>query len=140
MAATPRTYGYGNPAAATSNRGAMPTGNAIGRSGINNPTQKPKPPTQADLIGQQPLPVDQSAQYQQMLAQMQAQMDAMRGYGSQVAGLQAQLNRGYAADPTGRYINQLMQMYAQGPSPNEELLAMLQPRQRTSRLVYGYGM
>ena len=137
-------YGYTTPPSPSPTRATpVPAGGTnISRRGTPSvPTPKVPVPSQADLINQQPLPVDQSAQYQQMLDQYNASMAAMQGYGGQINQMQQQLNRGYAADPGRFAMQRLMGMYGEDPlaAYREQLAEMYRPQPRANRLIYGFG-
>jgi hypothetical protein len=95
----------------------------------------------ANEIKQQPLPYNQTPEYQQMQQLINQQATQLGTYGSQVAGMQQQLTRLSAADPTKLAIRQMMALYGQDPlaAYRSQMMRQANPIQQMNWAVPMYG-
>lgn len=90
----------------------------VARVGAITPISIPKPKTNEEiprLIEQQPLPNPTTPQHNTTQQMYEQALAALKAQQASMLGLQAQLNRMYATDPTAALLQQQMRMYQGDP-------------------------
>lgn len=93
------------------------------------------------LIQEQPLPTTNTDQYNQYMAALNAAMQQQQTYGTQVLGLQNQLNALQSQDKVSPYLQQMMSLYRQDPTAaiHQQMMEMQRYNAPQNMAYYMWG-